>query len=557
MNPDLVTVSKQPKNTAGIIFSPNVSLDIDKLRVIDSNGIITYNVDEIIEMGSEVLRSYKERREHLDDLIEEHLDEAPGGNVVQTLHDGPGILDDYRQSSWGVERICLDGFQNHLPADSKGTRCYLHFLIDDKWVTRDEALKHKSKIKAVRFADNGVGFTPDNLFYMHSTKTSEDFSAGQFGEGMKLASIASVNLGLDLEFQSRNWRAFARGEEKKITNTRRNDATESHKKLVYDVEVYDGKPIVGSRTIFRNPSKEFIDYALTLPENELGGIKPLYKSPDGDIVDTLYGGKAFVKEIYLRDIPTVFSYNFNDANVNPDRNDFNRFIYECSIYILLGNLEDKAIIIKLLKKMKEYSDEEAKKGLYTLGYVNIFPRDCCTEFLNPTDISYYIQKENKALWKEAFEEVFGEVNTKKGEVKSAVLKTKDFDVPQYMQDVLKDYKVVTLPENWNEFFKSVGVLSDKDIVPEYIEEKIPTSITLDYGKQIWGTQRIVLDACQNHLPSDSKGTNIFLRFQTKDGEWHDYREMKKYPDNSIVKVKITDDGIGYDYKNLGLFSSGK
>lgn len=226
-------------------------IDIDESKEnaeIEYNDVFEnkkkYNVEELIENCRKALENLKEKSEELDEEYEKNLNDSPSGKIIETIHDGPGILDDYRQGSWGIERICLDGFQNHLASDARGTKCYLHFLIDSGWVDRDTALKHRDEIKEVRFSDNGAGFTPDNLFYLHSTKTSEDISAGQFGEGMKLASIAAVNLGLELEFQSRNWRAKAIGEEKRITNTRNNDEVEIRKQLIYDVEVYDGDPIV-------------------------------------------------------------------------------------------------------------------------------------------------------------------------------------------------------------------------------------------------------------------------------------------------------------------------
>ncbi len=48
---------------------------------------------------------------------------------------------------------------------------------------------------------------------------------------------------------------------------------------------------------------------------------------------------------------------------------------------------------------------------------------------------------------------------------------------------------------------------------------------------------------------------MFLRFQTTDGVWHDYREFDKFGDSEIEKIKISDNGIGYDEKSLGVFAS--
>ncbi len=328
-------------------------------REINEWGEEIFNVDRLVDECREAYEILRDRSQQLDRIYEAKINNPPKGNIIGTKRDGPGILDDYRQSSWGIERICLDGFQNHLPADSKGTQAYLHFKVGGKWVDCETAKQNKGKITEVRFSDNGVGFTPDNLFYLHSTKTSEDSSAGQFGEGMKLASIAAVNLNLGLEFQSRNWRAIATSEAKKIVNTRKNDEEEARKKLVYDVTEYDGEPIIGSRTIFHSPSPEFIDYVLRLPKKVLllGGKKPKFFHEGVEIIDFERGGEAFVKGIYLTDIPSMFSYNFTQANVNPDRNGFHNYDYSQEIKKTIAKMTNPEMIQLFLSKIVAYTTE--------------------------------------------------------------------------------------------------------------------------------------------------------------------------------------------------------
>lgn len=523
---------------------------------------VFFDIDKIIE---ECQRTYEEllkASQALDLIYEKRINDSPRGSVIGTKRDGPGILDDYRQGSWGIERICLDGFQNHLPADSKGTQCYLHFKVGGKWVDVDTARLNRDKITEVRFSDNGVGFTADNLFYLHSTKTSEDSSAGQFGEGMKLASIAAVNLGLGLEFQSRNWTAIATSEEKKIINTRKNDEAESRKKLVYDVSVYDGEPIIGSRTIFHTPTPEFIDYALTLPEKvmRIGEIGTIASTDDVELLDFPESGKAFVKGIYLKDFRGFFSYNFKNANVNPDRNDFHNYDEESVITRLFAKTKDIDLIERYILHIVEHVKT---KGLNEGSW--IWAAEHPAEF----GLSYRIlreiqnldeekEKETKLMWKTAFERALSRLGmtSKDGKQLQPVLKT-DYQIPEYLQGTLEDYAVIELANGWTDFFKKIGVPTDRQIIPEFTEETLETSLSLDYGKNIWDAQRIVLDASQNHLPTDTKGTAIFLRFRTKDGMWHDYREFDKFSDDEIERIKISDNGVGYDFKNLGLFASVK
>ena len=558
-----VQENEEIKEDAIETFSPIIEDDfiIEEPINLTEYGEKIFNVDRLIEEATRTYETLKVASAQLDTIYEKRINDQPKGKVIDQKRDGPGILDDYRQSSWGIERICLDGFQNHLPADSKGTQCYLHFKVGNRWVDCETAQKHRDEITEIRFSDNGVGFTADNLFYLHSTKTSEDSSAGQFGEGMKLASIAAVKLGLGLEFQSRNWSAIATSEEKTIINTRNNDEEESRKKLVYDVKVYDGEPIIGSRTIFHTPTPEFIDYALQLPTKiiQLSGMKPVFSYDGVDILDITHGGEAFVKGIYLTDIKSFFRYNFRDANVNPDRNGFHNFNWDNHIYETIARLDDPKLIEHFLQLLITYTEEkEIDINSNWLGW------DHPTEYTGAYGVSQAFEDDSSRIeyisqfWKIAFENVVASrgLIDKAGNPKQPVLRT-DYKIPEYLKSTLEEYAVIELPKSWVSAFKLLGIPTDRDVIPEYIEEQIVTSLSLDYGSEIWDSQRIVLDACQNHLPSDSKGSTIFLRFQTRDGKWHDYREFEKFEDSDIQKIKISDDGIGYDYKNLELFASVK
>lgn len=490
-----------------------------------------------------------ENKEELAKILESKL----SGQIVKERKEGPGILDDYRQGSWGVERICLDGIQNHLPNDAKGTTCWLHFEVDGKWVSADQAKLTPEKIARVRFADDGVGFTPDNLIYLHSTKTSEADSVGQFGEGMKLASMASINLGLGMELQSRNWSAFAVGENRQLINTRNNDSVEERKQLIYDIKEYDGEPLVGSRTIFHTPTREFIDYALTLPEKVLDldpNYRPLFTSENGDIVSTSKGGQIFVKGIFVKNTNSLFSYNFNDANVNPDRNEVVGFdIPEAIKDITLGLTDIRVIKTLIAKVIDDHKENNGKFRDYS---------EIPLEVRTGENLSnqFYSERGAPSLWREAFKQVLEQKSLKdvNGNIIEAILKT-DYDVPEQLKSTLEKYNVVSLPNRWTLALHRAGVKTDRESLPEYMEEIIPTSLSLDYGQGIWDNERIVLDAVQNHLPSDSGGSDLFLRFQTNDGVWHDFTEFEKFEDSDIKSIKISDNGKGYDSQSLGIFAS--
>ncbi len=518
-------------------------------------------------IAQECLESLKKLKEYDKMLSEEYqedfsdffLNTSTNRKEKSAKREGTSILDDYRQQSWGVERVCLDGMQNHLPSDSGGTNCYLHFLVNDVWVDVETARLTPEKITKVRFSDDGVGFTYKNLLFLHSTKTSESGSVGQFGEGMKLASMASVNLGLGMEFQSRNWSAFAVGEKEEIVNTRDNDNTEKRTRLVYDITEYEGEPIKGSRTIFHTPTPEFIKYALELPEKILHlnpNYKPLFKSNFGDIVSTTKGGDIFVKGVFIKHINSFFSYNFDDAEVNPDRNNIiNKNIYN-AIDEIMQEVSDKEILRMLIANILEKNRNNTSK--WNLRY----NRDSYEaemgshwELLN----KFKHQQGMPSLWKEAFEEVCNatEHENAKETPRTTILKT-DYKVPEQLSSIIENYNVISISEEWTELFSRAGVQTDRDVLPESLTEEIETSFVVDYGHELLTPERILLESVQNHLPSDTGGYNTCIRFQTKDEIWHDYTEFPQFTDNSeIIKVKIADDGRGYDYKRLGLLSSGK
>ncbi len=515
-----------------------------------------YFKEDLISKVEDLYQKYLDASKELDEYYETLIENSPSGAVIKTIRNGPGILEDYRQDSWGIKRICLDGFQNHLPSDSNGTKCYLEFLVEGKWVSREEALTQVDKIKEVRFMDNGVGFTYNNLLLLHSTKSSEDNSAGQFGEGMKLLSIAAVKLNLDLEFQSRNWSARATSEMQRMVNTRKGDKTEYLRRLVFDVTVYDGEPIVGSKTIFHNPSREFIDYALHLPEKilVLGNRKAIYSSDQAEIIDCDKGGEVFVKSIYIKDMPSFFTYNFLNANVNPDRNDFNNYNYKSAIALLIASIKDFDFIKKFLKKIIEYCVNPENKGWQWEWEYNI-----PVELSIGKELRYCLSFDDRLNWKNAFYEACIELGLcDRGDEKEkpkVALKT-DFKPPSSFEKAFEEYTFINFSKEYTDFFTWCEILRDEDIVPNILENTIETSLTKDYGAEIWDPERITLDFCQNHLPSDSGGSRIWIRFYAR-WDWHDFRELPNYSDKDITKIKICDDGAGYSPFNLGLLASTK
>lgn len=298
-----------------------------------------------------------------------------------------------------------------------------------------------------------------------------------------------------------------------------------------------------------------IDYALNLPEYilEISHKKPIFSIYNNDsILDFESGSMAFCKGVFVKNINALFSYNFNNANLNPDRNNFNDFDDTLYSNFCIEDCNNFDVIKTILSRMVEYYKKYLEVGDTEKGLPYEFS---ASKLLKNGFSENRFQEQYKAfLWKKAFEELFEPKENE--EILGAVLKT-DFEAPETVKEELKKYRIIELPKEWVEVLKLAGVKTDQDVIPEYIEEKISTSLTSKYGAELWDEQRIILDCCQNHLSTDSGGKNTYIRFQTRDCNWHDYREFEQFKDDDILRIKVSDDGIGYDSKSLGLFASVK
>lgn len=468
------------------------------------------------------LRHLNFQLEHESGFSEkEILNQERSAEVVREETLETSLTLEYEKKNWGVERICLDGIQNHLPSDSKGEHAWVRCLVGDKWVSLAEARQKKDKIKAVRFADDGVGFDVKNLALLYSTKANETESAGQFGEGIKMMAAAALREGLEPEIESQDWKAKPTPKEVKIYDTR-HQKEQTVQQLSFQVQRLGGKPMIGSRTTFWKPTEALIDELMQIEKKVLAlreNYRPLFVGQSGEVVDR-ESGYLFVKGIYVTKKKTLFSYNFEDVETSRDRN-----------VIVSEGLERK-----ILQIVKEFSDKRLVKTMLQKSILEPDAVEC----------TYYnLEVQYPSVWVEGFYEAFGE---------DAVLDT-GFKIPHAFKD--RPLNKIKLPPGLTDLLLRVGVKTDREATPDFWEETIPTSLTLEYGKDIWNEERILLDAIQNHLPHDSGGSMVGLRFKTQDGKWHPFSELPDIKNEDIAAVKIYDDGRGYDSRLLGFFYSTK
>lgn len=481
-------------------------------------------------LAEQALRTLRDLR-RLDKVLDQ--DRIPESNFInqerpETIISSE-ILDtsltlDYEKKHWGVERVCLDGIQNHLPADSKGERVWVMCLVDGTWQPLAAAKLHPDKIKKVCFIDDGAGFDVKHLSLLYSTKSKEVESAGQFGEGMKMIAAASLREGIELEYESQNWRAWPVAKNVEIKNTR-GKTNEKVEQLSFKVDHLTGVPMVGSRTTIHKPSEGFIRELVKLEDKVLalrGNYHPAFIGQSGEIVGRK-PGMLFVKGIFVRQVATIFSYNFNDVETNRDRNTVTSVNIEDRVKKLIYELSNKGLIKTLLHR-SILNPDALESRLY--GYYSSPP-------------------EHPTIWRDSFYEAFG---------KDAVLDTK-YEIPEAFSGM--KVKKIRLPDFFMQILIASKVKLDKEAVPDTYQETLPTSLTLDYGKEVWDRERMMLDFAQNHLPRDTDGSMIGMRFKTKDGIWHDFKELIDTKDEDVERIKIFDDGRGYDYRLLSVLYSTK
>lgn len=221
---------------------------------------------------------------------------------ARTFEIETSITLDYRKDRWGLERIVLDGISNHLPADSKGTHTYVKLKQKGVWVDLKDA-DSSTTTEEVMFGDDGQGYTNAKLSTLRSTKAADALSVGQFGEGLKLVAAAALRHNLQVQYRSRNWWAepFQKPEA---------DDGEQYNRLCFRI-TENGDQLSGSRTVFFNPTSDFLEEVLKLPSSVLA-LNDTYRElhNEKDNFDSLGLGK-YLPIITQFNLPKDFKFDFS------------------------------------------------------------------------------------------------------------------------------------------------------------------------------------------------------------------------------------------------------
>jgi len=227
---------------------------------------------------------------------------------------------DYRRSAWGLERIVLDGVTNHLPEDSNGTNISIKLKQEGQYVSLKEADPQK-KTEEIVFEDDGSGYDVGMLSILFSSKTADELSVGQFGEGLKLVAAAALRNGVDIEYHSKNWIAKPFAKPEKIGG-------HNIEKLCFAIQE-NGFNLDGSRTVIRNPDDDLMRQVCQLPDKVLA-LNDSYKVlGEEDFNEKAYTSRIiqlgngdtslFIKGVKVQNSESIFSYDLGLNNITPDR----------------------------------------------------------------------------------------------------------------------------------------------------------------------------------------------------------------------------------------------
>ena len=452
----------------------------------------------------------------------------------------------YQADKWGVERMALDGIQNHLPADSNGTMTGISFLAGGKWI--DWRRYSQGAVNAIKFYDDGTGYSKELLGIFHSSKKGDPDAAGFFGEGLKMLSAACIREDVNLELRSRDWSA-------KPFVIQKNIDEQDVRQLAFRTS---GSAISakGSETIFWNPAPELVEYVKKIDTKVLflkQGFEYIHKNEEGGLVDE--AGDLFARQIFItsaRQERMMFSYDL-DLRPNRDRDHLDENEVHSKVGAFWVACHDPSVLAKLF----EAHDRDPEKFKDSVERSAIWNRDGSFD---------------KNAVASAFKLHYGE---------NAVLQT-DSALDKLVKH-LGHRPVKITGYGMESSLKMMGIPTDLDIIGEsnkflYLGEKVdfgriarrvrPTDLSLDYRAGAWNELRIFLDTVSNHLPLDSKGTKVVVEYlEDVDSDAPEWKSAAP-KDGKIAAIRVSDDGSGFsidklftmrstkDWRSVGQFGEG-
>lgn len=290
--------------------------------------------------------------------------------------------------------------------------------------------------------DRGRGFNAVNL--LMGTTTKSPCERGRFGEGMKIACLAALNLGYVVEIETD---AMLVRPEWKVLEIEE-PATKEIVKAEIMVFKYKGIPQVGGTRIHvKKYPRATYDEKFNFEANK----KVVFKKEFSKCEDKLYPNyiidepekQIYVRNIYVKEIEkAIYSYDIFNVTLSTDRNIPDMDNVYTQVGILWSYVSDLSMLAEFFKSVKaEGFESECRLSSSTME-----------------------EGGTKHAWKEAFYKFFGA---------NAIISTDEeaTKLAEYHTKFLK--KGISLPGKIYRALHYIGVPTDQDVLEE-IEKKPPS-----------------------------------------------------------------------------------
>jgi hypothetical protein len=312
--------------------------------------------------------------------------------------------------------------------------------------------------------DSGTGLSIKDLF-LGGQRAKEKHLRGKFGEGLKVAALALLRLGYGLEVKTVGRDIIFAMYEQDIENE-----TISTLAAIW-------KP----NNCIRGTTVTIRDYDFSKPNfderfTQTADLNVLHKSKSQitkpiqryNYIYKAKRGKAtiYCRNIYMRDIDGLFSYDLWDFELSPDRH-APRYDFELwrNIAQLWQTVTDENLMTEFFKAIRD------KTAKYLINDIDLDAQDYQK---TPDGIPFYkIMESESEKWNRAFIKVFGEaavLRTCALENEIEALGKHSVELPQGLMDSLE--KCITtdksLIESVLDKTKVVEVIEDKNLDPRQL-----------------------------------------------------------------------------------------
>jgi hypothetical protein len=251
-------------------------------------------------------------------------------------------------------------------------------------------------------SDRGRGIAVAN-FLLGPPKLKPDYARGKFGEGMKIAALALIRKGYSVHIATGNkeiWIIFleqeAEGKVQTLAALWRPVAT-PHVGTRFHILGYFGEAFA-DRFAVNLSRKEILAEGPSQITQPVRRFNQLIQTPEGQ------KSRIYVRDIYLQDLDSPFSYNLWSFELSPDRFGPKR---EDDLWTDMGRLWSCVTRQELLETLIRMTLEPPLITCAESVSLNLSSWSLGTEPVTGKNYTDFIQ-ENAAVWREAWKQVLSE-----------------------------------------------------------------------------------------------------------------------------------------------------